>query len=292
MTDFGNMSSDVSSVTTLPDELRVAAGPGAVPTGSGKLILVVDDEDDIRRLLKRVLEGKGFRVMEADRGQLALRMVKEHVPDLIVLDAMLPELHGFDIARRIKGSEKYGSIPIIMVSAIYKGKIADDLKANYGIEEYLEKPFRIGEVVSAIQRLLAARAAVPVNPAKHNTEELSADAEEALNSGIAAYKAGNIDIAIEHLQRGILIDPLAYRLHYHLALLYGKRGNVFEGISELEKAIDLNPRHFPALKNLGVLYEKGGFRQKATEIWERAVGAAPDEETKASIREHIKELKS
>ena len=72
---------------------------------------------------------------------------------------MLPELHGFDIARRIKGSAKYGRIPIIMMSAVYRGwRIAEDLKQNYGIEEYLEKPFRIADVLEAVQRLLAARA--------------------------------------------------------------------------------------------------------------------------------------
>ena len=81
------------------------------------------------------------------------------MPDLIILDAMLPELHGFDIARRIKGSAKYGHIPIIMVSAVYRGwRIAEDLKQNYGIEEYIEKPFRIADVLEAVQRLARASA--------------------------------------------------------------------------------------------------------------------------------------
>jgi CheY-like chemotaxis protein len=129
--DFGNLTADISSVMQLPDELRVAPGmsaSGAGVAGQGKLILVVDDEEEIRKLLQKLLTGKGFRVVEADRGQLALRMVKEHVPDAILLDAMLPEIHGFDIARRIKGSERYGNIPIIMISAVYKGwRIAEDL---------------------------------------------------------------------------------------------------------------------------------------------------------------------
>ena len=96
-------------------------------------------------------------MLEADRGLLALRLVKDHLPDLIILDAMLPELHGFDIARRIKGSAKYGRIPIIMVSAVYRGwRIAEDLKQNYGVEEYLEKPFRITSLLEAVARLLPA----------------------------------------------------------------------------------------------------------------------------------------
>jgi DNA-binding response OmpR family regulator len=315
--NFGTLErEEVSTVTALPDELRggpapaprgapgtpvtepsaggAAAGAHKVMPGTGsKVILVVDDEEDIRKLLKRLLADKGHRVVEADRGLLALRMVKEHTPDLIILDAMLPELHGFDIARRIKGSEKYGQIPIIMVSAVYRGwRIAEDLKNNYGIEEYIEKPFRITEVLKAVQRLLSDRDQKKKDrpTATRDPEAVSAEAEKALADGIAAYKGGKIDEAIEHLAKGVQIDPLAYRLRYHLALLYGKKGMVYEGISELERAVDLNPRHFPALKNLAVLYEKAGFKHKAVEMWERSAPLAPDDPTRDSIKKHLLEL--
>jgi DNA-binding response OmpR family regulator len=290
--EFGVVAQEISSVSQLPDELRMRASQAAdaAAVGGGKLILVVDDEEEIRVLLKRLLTQKGHRVIEADRGLLALRLVKEHVPDLIILDAMLPELHGFDIARRIKGSAKYGRIPIIMVSAVYRGwRIAEDLKQNYGVEDYLEKPFRIADVLSAVQRLLTRDESKPAE-SKRDPEYLSAEAEKALNEGIAAYRAGQIDVAIEHLKRGLAIDPLAYRLHFHIALLYGKKGQVYEGIQELERAIDLHPKHFAALKNLAVLYEKAGFKNKAIEMWERCAAAAPDEPTRASVREHLLKL--
>ena len=290
--EFGVVAQEISSVSQLPEELRLRAGKAAdaVATGGGKLILVVDDEEDIRTLLKRLLTAKGHRVIEADRGLLALRLVKEHVPDLIILDAMLPELHGFDIARRIKGSAKYGRIPIIMVSAVYRGwRIAADLKQNYGVEDYIEKPFRIADVLAAVQRLLTRDDSRPAE-VKRDPEYLSAEAEKALNEGIAAYRAGQIDEAIEHLKRGLAIDPLAYRLHFHVALLYGKKGQVYEGIQELERAIDLHPRHFAALKNLAVLYEKAGFKNKAIEMWERCAAAAPDDATRATVREHLRKL--
>jgi DNA-binding response OmpR family regulator len=292
--EFGTVGEEISSVASLPDELRVRAtqAADAITTGDGKLVLIVDDEDEIRKLLKRLLTQKGHRVLEADRGLLALRLVKEHVPDLIILDAMLPELHGFDIARRIKGSAKYGHIPIIMVSAVYRGwRIAEDLKQNYGVEQYIEKPFRIAEVADAVQRLLSRRGK-PGDPARaaRDPEHVSEEAEKALSEGIAAYRGGQVDAAIEHLKRGVGIDPLAYRLHFHLALLYGKRGQVYEGIQELERAIDLNPKHFPALKNLAVLYEKAGFKNKAVEMWERCASAAPDDATRRSIKERLIEL--
>jgi DNA-binding response OmpR family regulator len=214
--------------------------------------------------------------------------VKEHMPDLLILDAMLPELHGFDIARRLRGSEKYGAIPIIMISAVYRGwRVAEDLKASYGIQDYLEKPFRITDVVNAATRALLPQTPEPTKAPDRDPEALSGEAEKALNDGIAAYREGAIDKAIELLKSGIQIDPLAYRLHFHLALLFGKKGLVFDGIGELEKAIELNPKHFPALKNLAVLYEKAGFKHRAVEMWERCVHASPDTETRAQIKEHL-----
>lgn len=290
--DFGAITEDISSVTQLPDELRQRAAQAATDagTGPGKLVLVVDDEAEIRSMLKRLLTGKGYRVIEADRGLLALRLVKEHTPDLIVLDAMLPELHGFDIARRIKGSAKYGQIPIIMVSAVYRGwRIAEDLKQNYGVEEYVEKPFRIADILAAVQRQIAKVEGKPAEPAR-DPEALSAEAEKSLNDGIAAYRDGKIDQAIEHLKHGLTIDSLSYRLHFHIALLYGKKGMLYEGIQELERAIDLHPKHFAALKNLAVLYEKAGFKNKAVEMWERCASTAPDEPTRETVKAHLLKL--
>ena len=188
---------------------------------------------------------KGYRVLEADRGLLALRLVKEHVPDLIILDAMLPELHGFDIARRIKGSAKYGRIPIIMVSAVYRGwRIAEDLKQNYGVEEYLEKPFRIADLLEAVHAPARPRTTGPPQSARPRVP-LRRGREGPHATASPPTRAGLIDEAIEHLKRGVGIDPLAYRLHFHLALLYGKKGQVYEGIQELERAIDLTPSTSP-----------------------------------------------
>ncbi|MEO7095082.1 MAG: response regulator, partial [Polyangiales bacterium] len=86
--DFAG-GSELSTVTATPVVITSPTSPGPASGGNNRLVLIVDDEDDIRRLLKRVLVDRGYRVVEADRGTTALRLVKEHVPDLIVLDAML-----------------------------------------------------------------------------------------------------------------------------------------------------------------------------------------------------------
>jgi CheY-like chemotaxis protein len=281
--DFGDTSRELSVVTALPE----SEPSSFTPSPDARTVLVVDDEADIRKMLKRLLNTRGYRVVEADRGLLALRLVKEQAPDLIVLDAMLPEVHGFEIARRIKNSKRYGHIPIIMVSAVYRGwRYAEDLKQSCGVDHYIEKPFKIADVVRAVESALAA------GDASHSEigREMSSEAEAALEAGVAAYKAGKLDEAVEQLKRGVGIDPLAYRLHFHLGLLYGKKGQVYEAISELETAVEINARHFPAMKNLAILYQKAGFRNKAAETWERALVLAPDDATRQSIKHHLLSL--
>ncbi|HYP98456.1 MAG TPA: response regulator [Polyangiaceae bacterium] len=280
--EFGDTSRELSVVTELPVEGAKTLPPA--PDGA-KTVLIIDDEAEIRKMLSRLLSHKGHRVLEAERGHQALRMVKEYAPDLIVLDAMLPEVHGFEIARRIKGSQRYGQIPIIMVSAVYRGwRYAEDLKQTCGVDYFIEKPFKIAEVVAAVDACLSP------GEGKVERPDVSGEAEEALNAGVAAYKAGRLDEAIAHLARGVGIDPLAYRLHFHLGLLYGKKGQVYDAISELETAVKINSHHFAAVKNLAILYQKAGFRNKAVETWERALTLAADEPTRLSIKEHLLNL--
>jgi DNA-binding response OmpR family regulator len=266
------------------------ANVGAASGVKKKTVLVVDDEEEIRRLVIRVLEDRGYRVVSADRGLEALRIVKEHEPDIIILDAMLPEVHGFDICKRIKGSAKYGHIPVIMISAVYRGwRFAADLKNSYGVDHFIEKPFRINDLIQIVDRVARNGASGPASDASSRSK-LSDDAEHALEEGIARYKTGDLDGAIDHLRRGVSIDPLSHKLHYHLALLFGKKGLVYEAVQELETAVDLEPSHFQSLKNLAVLYQKAGFKLKAVEMWERALGHAPDEPTRKGIKEHLVSL--
>jgi CheY-like chemotaxis protein len=253
-----------------------------------RTVLVVDDEEDIRRMLRRVLQERGYRVVEAARGTEALQAVRDHVLDCILLDAMLPEIHGFDICRRIKSSQKYGHIPIIMVSAIYRGwRFAEDLRESYGVTAFLEKPFKISDVIVAVERAIEGK---PFETADQEDEALGAEAQASLTRGMDAYHRGDLDTAIGDLKQGLALEPNSFRLHYHLGLLYGRRDNVFEAIQEMETALGISSRNFAALKNLAVLYQRAGFKHKAVESWERALRCAPDEETRRGIKEHLMSL--
>lgn len=247
-------------------------------------ILVVDDEVDILNLIEKVLTDKGFTVVTATRGREALDHVRTEAPDLIILDAMLPEVHGFDVCKKIKGSAKYGHIPVIMISAIYRGwRFAKDLTDSYGVDLFIEKPFKINELLKAVQSQLQKEK----SRAKPDAVELSIEAQRQLDQSAEAFKKNDIDGAIEHLKQGIAIDPLSDKLHYNLALLYGKKGMNYYAISELETVLELSPGSFQAMKNLAVLYQQAGFKNKAIEMWERAMSVCPDEETREQIKAHL-----
>lgn len=271
----------------LTDEPSVVAPlPREEPEAGEKTILVVDDSAEVRDLLQRALTDEGYRVTLAETGLRALAAIKESRPDLIVLDAMLPEVHGFEIARRLRGSHRYGSIPIVMVSAVYKGwRFAEDLRESCGIQHYVEKPFRLAEIKRAVQRAL--RVEEPDGAEAGTPSHGSELAEQALKQGMEAFQRGEIDVAIEHLERGVAIDPLAFRLHFHLGLLYAKRGRVFEAIGALERAVEINSRHFAGVKNLAIMYHQAGFRHRAAELWERGLHLAPDVATRNAIKEHL-----
>lgn len=250
-------------------------------------VLVVDDDPDLRRLVVRLLRSKGLEVEEAARGLEALAAIKRAPPDLILLDAMLPEVHGFDICRKIKSSDRYGGIPVIMISSVYRGwRFAQDLKDTYGVDAFLEKPFELTTLWSAVERTLAGAKRQPRSP-----RQLSAAAKKAIREGVKRFKSGDLDGAIDSYREGIRIDPLSAKLHHQLAILYlKKKGMTYQAMQEFEEAVALDADHFSALRNLAILYQSKGFKNKAIEMWERALRASPDAKTGENIRRHLMTL--
>jgi two-component system phosphate regulon response regulator PhoB len=116
-------------------------------------VLVVEDEDAIREMLGLVLEQAEFCVNMAGDTQQAQSLMNEHVPDLILLDWMLPGLSGVEWARRLKKDKSYGDIPIIMVTA--RGEEEDKIRGlDVGADDYVSKPFSPRELVARIKAVL------------------------------------------------------------------------------------------------------------------------------------------
>jgi DNA-binding response OmpR family regulator len=251
------------------------------PLGSARpCVLVVDDEPVIRRLQREALAQRGYEVIEADGGNAAFREVKRRDPDVILLDAMLPDVHGFDVCKRLKSSQRYRHIPIVMVTAVYKGwRMAADLVESYGVAAVVEKPFDLHHLVRVVERALSGGA-----PERPSAEEMRGEAQRLYREGAAAYRAGDLEAAAAALTAAVAIDPLSPSLRHQLGLVHARRGLDYAAIQELEAAIDLEPERYATLRNLAVLYQKHGFRRKACEAWERAIPLAADDATRAEVR--------
>ena len=118
-----------------------------------KKILIVDDEQDIVESLKFVLENCNYTCYCAYNGEDGLRLAKELVPDLIILDVMMPKINGFKISRLLKYDAKYKNIPILMVTA--RTQEEDKLIGEEtGADEYITKPFELEEVVKKVEQYL------------------------------------------------------------------------------------------------------------------------------------------
>ncbi len=118
-------------------------------------ILVVDDETHIVELVKFNLEKEGYRVIVAYDGQSALEKVRDVIPDLILLDIMLPKMDGLEVCRAIKQVPQYNTIPIIMLTA--KGEEIDTvLGLEMGADDYIKKPFSPREMVARVKARLRA----------------------------------------------------------------------------------------------------------------------------------------
>jgi CheY-like chemotaxis protein len=281
---FAELLDEPSTVGQLPKE----PPPGAATLASSRAVLIVDDDADSRALLESVLLDEGYIVRAANNGRRALRLIKECTPDLLLLAALLPEVHGFEIARRLRGSQRYGNLPIVMISAVYRGwRLAEELRDSCGVEHYIEKPLRPEEIKRAVAAALEA-----YSPPVEATSDLSTRAEQALVDGMDAYRRGALEEAIGHLERGVGIDPLAYRLHFHLGLLLAQQGQTYDAIRALERAVEINSRHFAGVKNLAIMYCQAGFRNRAVKLWTHGLRLAPDDETREAIQEHLAALLS
>ncbi len=116
-------------------------------------ILVVDDEEHIRKILKFKLEKHGYYVITADNGEVALKMVRRENPDLIILDLMMPKMDGFEVCRRIRKNFQTAQIPIIMLTA--KSDMVDKIKGLAGgANDYLVKPYSNDELLLRVKNVL------------------------------------------------------------------------------------------------------------------------------------------
>lgn len=220
-------------------------------------ILIAEDDDDIRSLLRLYLEGEGYRVLEASDGAAALRLAREETPDMAILDVMMPEMNGFELTRALR---KYSDIPILILSA--KSQDNDKiLGLNLGADDYIAKPFNPVEIVARVKAQLRRASRTTGNTL--TVRELTLD-----TTSFQLWKNG----------QQILLTPMEYkilamlmrspgRIFTKIQLYEGAIGTYFEGddntmmvhISKLREKIEddpKNPRYIMTVRGLGYKIEK------------------------------------
>ncbi len=116
-------------------------------------ICIVEDEEDIREILEIQLKREGYTPLAADTGEKGLRMIREHLPQLVLLDVMLPGMDGFDVCRALRSEKSTREIPVIMLTA--RGEEADIVTGlEIGADDYITKPFSPRIVLSRVKSVL------------------------------------------------------------------------------------------------------------------------------------------
>ena len=170
-------------------------------------VLVVDDEDQNRILLRDPLEARGFHVKEAQNGTEALQLIAEQPPDVILLDLMMPGMDGFEVCRRLKNNSATAPIPILLVTALSERK-ERLMGIEAGANDFLNKPVDIADLLLRVANAAHSKALF---------DQLQAEREKSdrlllniLPKAIARrMKAGEVTIADKYSEASVLVADLA-----------------------------------------------------------------------------------
>jgi two-component system KDP operon response regulator KdpE len=181
----------------LKNEATVEAPPaaGAEPSRPRQLVLLVEDEVQIRRFLRIALGSQGFRLVEAATGAEGLAAAATQQPDIIILDLGLPDMDGTDIIRQVR---EWSAIPIIVLSA--RGQERDKIMAlDLGADDYVAKPFAVGELLARMRVALRHAARIAGEP------------------GEPVFAVGELSVDLARRQvsvagREVHLTPIEYRL--------------------------------------------------------------------------------
>ncbi len=146
--DTGLTSIDIGDFISQLDYLH------STPSSDATTVLVIDDDTAIRDMVAQMLEEEGYQTLKAVDGMDGLEQAREAMPDVIILDVMMPRLNGFDCAAALKGDPRCRHIPIIMLTVLNDAQRAFGL----GVDAYLTKPFEADAVMAEVKRLLDKRA--------------------------------------------------------------------------------------------------------------------------------------
>jgi CheY-like chemotaxis protein len=252
--------------------------------GAGKLALVADASAEARDEAAGILGRLGCAVLQAANGRAALDLTRDARPDLVVCDAMLPMMPGFEVCRAVKGDPVLRPTAVVLASAVHRGIVPADVKAAFGADAFLEKPFRAEEVLRAAKLLLLGSKSDPAEAIAR------AAAEQAWRQGAQLLAAGRVEDAVTVLRDATGKDDLSAEAHYYLGLALARQGLLFEAAAAFARAAELRPDVDAAHQVLAQVYEQLGFKNSARQAWARAIETCRDERRKSDMQVRLMQL--
>ena len=236
---------------------------------SGQKILVVEDEPDIRKLVQYNLAQERFKVLEAEDGEQALKIVQRDRPNLLILDLMLPGLSGIEVCRILRDRSETATLPILMLTA-KAGETDRVLGLEMGADDYLTKPFSPRELVARVRAILRRA------EARAETEPLPAYDRGGLKIDFTTYevfaRGKNVKLTLKEFEllrflvqnpnRVLSRDQLLDRVWGGETFVTPRTVDVH--IRRLRKAIekdDSNPKWILTLRGVGYKFDEKALEQ-------------------------------
>lgn len=178
-------------------------------------ILVVDDDNDIRTLLEYNLSKKGFKVGLAENGKIALKKMNP-IPDLLIVDIMMPEMDGIEFCRTIRQNTRYNTIPLIFLTA--KDREADEVAGlDVGADDYIAKPISMKLLIARVNTLLRRTQTQQEYIRKFDEMEIDSDSYSVLISKVSVELTRTefdlIELLSRHPQKVFSRTELIDRIH-------------------------------------------------------------------------------
>jgi len=198
-------------------------------------ILVVDDTPDNLRLLSALLSEQGYTVRKALNGQMALTACKTLLPDLILLDVMMPGMDGYQVCQKLKADDKTRGVPVIFISAL--NDALDKVKAfDVGGVDYITKPFQLAEVLSRIGNQIKVRS-LQIKLQEKNI---------LLEQTLSELKSAQVQLiqSEKMVAMGQLVAGIAHEINNPINFIYGNLTYASQYIEDLVNLIEVYQEEF------------------------------------------------
>ncbi|KOA20503.1 alkaline phosphatase synthesis transcriptional regulatory protein PhoP [Clostridium homopropionicum DSM 5847] len=225
-------------------------------------ILIVDDEEHIRELIKFNLENNGYKTICASDGIEALKIAKKELPQLILLDLMLPGMDGYDVCKEIRKDNSISNTPVIMITA--KGEELDKiLGLELGADDYLTKPFSIRELIARAKAVLRRTKQQSIEKTfKFGNNSIDFDKHEVIRNDervdLTLKEFELLEVLIKNKGRVMTRDFLLDKVWGYEYI--GETRTVDVHIRHLRKKIeddDKNPKYIETIRGIGYRFNQG-----------------------------------